>query len=519
MVSDWTGIGMRLRSAAARRMQGRGGREGAVPAEPQTCRMSFAVLDARGGEIVGEAGEGINASVVRTGGAYTYCVGYPSMITRSETEVLCTAKSAVVAALSARAVEITTGMLGEARVMAREELLRRVDPERANYLSYFVAHDTVGYGPFSILLEDKGNIEEIEVNSPALPISVYTSRYGRCATNLRFADQSAFRQNVNRLAAASEKELSEDSPIIDVQVGDARIHAQIRPYALSGAAASIRVGGEKNVGIDFLVREAAVDTDTLAYLWLAIDAGLNLVIAGAPASGKTTMLGAVAGFIPMGEKVVTVEEDVHELRFSDSFANVISLYGERYNVTIREQVINALRLRPDRIVVGEIRGTEARDVFSGSNVGVPFITTMHSNDDPLGVIKRLMSSPMEIEARSISMLDLSLHMLQTGPSRRRIESVYEYRWLSRAEALEGTEIGGGEAVSVSRLVGSGALAGKALHTSKAIERFCARRGVSARRAARELEERSGYLRDSIARRRPLPSLCELAAEYRSRGVG
>lgn len=481
--------------------------------KPEPSRMSFEVLEMNGGEIVEQIDTGIETAIVRVDNTYNYCIGYQTKITKKDVQLLCNAKAVVIEALSVSNLEITMNLFNQARAIARDALLGMSDPEKANFLSYFVAHDTVGYGPLGILIENKKNIEEIEVNSPKLPISVYTSRYGRCATNLRFTDSAAFRYNINKLISESEKELSEDSPIIDVQVDDARIHAQIKPYALSGAAASIRLGGEKNMDMKFLIKEGSLDTDTLAYLWLAIDGGSNIAITGAPASGKTTLLSIISGFIPQRNKVITIEEDINELHFNDSFANVIALYGEKYNITTKEQVLNALRLRPDRLVIGEIRGSEARDLFSGSNMGIPFITTMHSNEDPLGVVKRLIVKPMEVEVKSISMLDLSVYMLQTGVSKRRVNSIYEYRWLSRAEILKGTEVGTEDAVNITKVVENGSLAKSTLQTSKVIEHFAAKNGFSTKRSVQELEKRSKFLKDSISDHGLVPKLGELTARY------
>ncbi len=253
--------------------------------------------------------------------------------------------------------------------------------ERANFLAYLVAHDTVGYGPISILLEDKQRIEEIEINAPNAPINIFHVDYGRCSTNLRFRNEEGFRHNLNKFIYETDKELGEDSPIIDAQVGDARIHAQMKPYALSGGAASIRLANNKLIGFDYLIKKGTLDFEMLAYLWLAIDAKMNIVIAGSPASGKTTMMSALFAFVSRLDRVVTIEDDINELKVKLDINNSVALYGSHYKnkTNTREQVINALRMRPDRLVVGEVRGEETRERFSGATLGMPFMTTMHSN--------------------------------------------------------------------------------------------------------------------------------------------
>jgi flagellar protein FlaI len=488
------------------------------PGRP-VSRMSFEVLEPGGGECIEKLGMGIDSAVVKSPGPmspYAYAIGYQFRVSSSDLRTMEAAKSAVIDSLCTTSSDIGLGLFAQARSIARDELARRADPARAECLSYFVAHDTVGYGPISILLEDRKNIEEIEINAPSLPISVYTTRFGRCQTNLRFAGEDAFRYSINRYVSAGEKELSEETPIIDVQVSDARVHAQIKPYVLSGAAASIRLGGEKRAGLGFLLKAGTLSPDALAYLWLAADSGLNAVIAGAPASGKTTLLASIAELIPPHYRIITIEEDINELRFGGAFANVIALYGEKLKVTTKEQVLNALRLRPDRIVIGEIRGDEARDLFSGASMGIPFMTTMHSSSEDLGVIKRLMIRPMSVETRSISMLDLSLHMLQVDTRRRMLSTAYEYRWLSRAEAEEGLEIGDGDMVSVSKVIEGGELAKSALADSKAVACFGKRHGLSKRRSIQELEKRAAFLSEIASGKTQAGGMGSLASQYAGR---
>ncbi|MGA3020908.1 MAG: type II/IV secretion system ATPase subunit, partial [Candidatus Micrarchaeales archaeon] len=360
-------------------------------------------------------------AIAKAGNEYAYVIanGFGAL-TNHEITLAEFAKRSVINLLSESEEEISIQLFSKAKEIAGTELSKSLGNERAGYLSYLVAHDTVGYGPISILMEDKKQIEEIEINAPCAPINIFHVSYGRCRTNLSFNSAESFRHTLNKFIYETDKELGEDTPIIDAQVGDARIHAQIKPYALSGAVASIRLIDNKVVGVDYIKRKETSNFEVLAYLWMAMDACRNIVIAGSPASGKTTMMSALFSFISRAERVVTIEEDINELKIKLDINNAVALYGSRYggSTSIKEQVINALRMRPDRLVVGEVRGEETRELFSGANMGIPFMTTMHSNSGGLDIIKKLIIKPMGVEVKSLSMLDIAVYMRHLDLSKR-----------------------------------------------------------------------------------------------------
>lgn len=427
------------------------------------------------------------------------------------------AKARVIDELSKGDEEIGMGLFGRAKEIALGELAARMSQERASFISYLVAHDTVGYGPISMLLEDRQKLEEIEVNAPSAMISVFHVDYGRCETNLCFRNEREFRHSINRMVYEADKELSEDSPIVDAQVESARVHAQMRPYAQSGAAASIRIGDEKVVCFDYLVRKRTASVETLAYLWLAMDAGLNMLIAGPPASGKTTLMSAIFSFVPRAERIITIEEDVNELKAKIDINNTVELYGSKYMgavTTTRDQVINALRMRPDRLVVGELRGSEAQELFAGASLGIPFITTMHSNSGGMDIVKKLMIKPMSVQAGAISSLDIAIYMKHIDLSRRLLSEIYEYRWLSNAETLElGNVVAESDSADVAVVVENGELDRGALQKSKAVDAFSRKNGISARLAIRELDRRTAYLKELYAAKADSAKLTEAIQAY------
>ncbi|MGC8710470.1 MAG: ATPase, T2SS/T4P/T4SS family [Candidatus Micrarchaeia archaeon] len=475
--------------------------------EQDTVPLDFVIENLNEGEVVETSNLPIARSISKINNAYFYNVGTGARpISKEEKELIGCAKAHVINTLSSEfSVSYTESIFDKtafekARVLAEAYLAGKIDKERAFYISHIIADDTVGYGPISLLLDDKEDIEEIEVNAPTSQIYIYHVKYGRCPTNLHFSTEQGFRHSINKLVYASEKELNEDSPIIDAQVENARVHAQLKPYAQSGSCATIRLGGRKEMGMGSLVKNGTLSTEALAYIWLAIDSKLNIVISGAPASGKTTLLLTLMSFIPKYEKIVTIEEDVNELKPSRDY-NIIELYGSKSAAfTPRDQVINALRMRPDRVIVGEIRDAEAREMFSASNLGMPFITTMHSNEGGSAIIKKLIIKPMEVEPNSLSALDIALCMSNNGLGKRLLSSSFEYRWLSRAEIEneEGIQIGEFDKVGIKEVIKMGFVDPKILKGSKVIAKYSELSKISQQKAIAEFSKRNLFLKKLMA---------------------
>ncbi len=465
--------------------------------EPKASALGVSISKADAGSAVEELPGMPRRAVFKSSKGYFY--SFMLDINGHDLRCMEISKESVISSLSSAPSE-SRPTIGDSLRIARARLSGLVPPDRIEALSYVVAHDTVGYGPISMLLEDRQNIEEIEINSPQAPIIIYSTKYGRCMTNLRFSSEFAFRSAINRMIAEADKEINENTPIIDAQCEDLRIHAQIKPYAISGAAASIRVGGRKEIGLGFLLAKQSATCDMLAYLWLAIESKHNIIVSGAPASGKTTLLSALNAFVPSNEKVITIEEDINEMN-GTGLGNIISLYGSRHNSrTSNEQVINALRMRPSRIIIGEMRGEEARDLFMGANIGISFAATMHSNEGGMQVLRKLLVRPMSVDAKGIGALDIALYMKQADISRRILCGISEYRWLSRAEISEGTAIGEEEMVQVNDMVRDGRLDKAALKESKVIAAYSRISGISCKDAIKEFERRAKLIEGRSAAR-------------------
>ena len=372
------------------------------------------------------------------------------------------------------------------------ELVHFIDDDAKDIISYIVGHDTLGYGPISILLEESKDIEEIVINSPESNIGIYHSRYGYCKTNMKFAGEDQFRFTINKLISETEKELGMNSPVIDAQLDNgSRLHAQLKPYAVNGAMASIRLSGSKSMDVKRLIKNKTATPEVLAYLWMATESKFNIVFSGAPSSGKTTFMLAANSFLSRYERIITIEEDVNELKFYSNFMNVVSLQGLQRDVQIKDQVINALHIRPDRLIVGEVRGGEAREIFFGANIGVPFMTTLHSAIDANALIGRLQSKPMLVDPALVSMLDVAFFMKQDGIATRYVDKIIEYKWRSRDELGLKNELREYSATAIDPM---GFYNPEDIMHSKVMEKFASLHMLKNRDMVKEFKKRAAFLK-------------------------
>jgi pilus assembly protein CpaF len=244
-----------------------------------------------------------------------------------------------------------------------------------------VQDEVFGLGPLEPLLKD-ATISDIMVNGFD---NVYVERGGRLVeTNIRFRDQAHLRMIIDRIVSNVGRRIDDSSPIVDARLDDgSRVCAVIPPLSLIGPVVSIRRYGKKLMGTEDLLKNQTFTHGILDFLSGCVEARLNIVIAGGSGSGKTTMLNTMSRFIPENERVVTIE-DTAELQLQQP--HVVRLETRPSNiegagaVTARDLVINTLRMRPDRIIVGESRGAEALDMLQAMNTGHDgSMTTVHAN--------------------------------------------------------------------------------------------------------------------------------------------
>jgi len=253
-----------------------------------------------------------------------------------------------------------------------------------------VLRDTVGLGPLEQLLADP-TVEEVMVNGPQ---RVYVERAGRIEpTDVVFAGEEELRNAIERILAPLGRRIDELSPMVDARLADgSRVNAIIPPLAIDGPALSIRRFGARRPGPRELVELGTLSEAQLAQLEDAVAAQRSILVSGGTGSGKTTLLNALSGFVAEGERLVTIE-DAAELRLRRR--HVVRLESRpagvegRGEVTIRDLLRNALRMRPDRIVIGEVRGAEALDLLTALNTGHRgALSTVHANS-PADALVRL----------------------------------------------------------------------------------------------------------------------------------
>ncbi|HEY8779558.1 MAG TPA: CpaF family protein [Solirubrobacterales bacterium] len=263
-------------------------------------------------------------------------------------------------------------------IREREEIVARI------------LRDTIGLGPLEELLADP-EVEEVMVNGPD---RVYVERRGRIEpTEVHFADEAELRNSIERILAPLGRRVDELSPMVDARLADgSRVNVVIPPLAVDGPALSIRRFAAARPGPADLVELGTLTPQMHSVLEVAVRERRSLLVSGGTGSGKTTLLNALSSFVAAEERVVTIE-DAAELRLQQP--HVVRLESRpasvegRGEVTIRDLLRNALRMRPDRIVIGEVRGPEALDLLTALNTGHRgALSTLHANS-PADALRRL----------------------------------------------------------------------------------------------------------------------------------
>ena len=259
-------------------------------------------------------------------------------------------------------------------------------PERERLIEE-VMDETFGLGPLENLMKDP-TISDIMINGPK---TIYVERKGRIVrSDVVFNDEKHLLQIVQRIAGRVGRRVDETSPLVDARMADgSRFNAIIPPLALDGSCVSIRRFGAKPLMMPDLVNFKALAPEMADFLAACIKSRLNTVVSGGTGSGKTTLLNSLSSFIPEDERVVTIE-DAAELRLQQP--HVVRLETRAKNIegtgeiTCRDLVKNALRMRPDRVIIGECRGAETLDMLQAMNTGHDgSMTTIHANDTRDGI--------------------------------------------------------------------------------------------------------------------------------------
>jgi pilus assembly protein CpaF len=344
--------------------------------------------------------------------------------------------------LAAARAHTDAGKLAELRqqvnTIADELLASRNDitsAEHASRIRHEVIEEAMGLGPLESLLHEP-DITEIMVNGYA---NVFVERRGRIEdTSKQFVDDRQVRLVIERIIAPLGRRLDESSPMVDARLPDgSRVNAIIEPLAIDGPTLTIRRFGTKRFGVDDLIRVGAITPPVIDFLRAAVQARLNIIVSGGTGSGKTTLLNALSSFIPKADRIVTIE-DAAELKLDQR--HVVRLEARPPNlegkgaIGIRELVRNALRMRPDRIVVGECRGAEALDMLQAMNTGHDgSLTTIHANSarDALSRVETMvLMAGFDLPVRAIreqvsGAVDLIVQVARLRDGSRRVTGISE----------------------------------------------------------------------------------------------
>jgi pilus assembly protein CpaF len=315
-----------------------------------------------------------------------------------------------------------------------EDSIELSAPEKTT-LADIILRAAVGYGPLDGLLHDR-SVSEIMVNGPD---QVFIERRGVLTkAEVRFEDENQLLETIRRMVATTGRHIDGLNPMVDARLPDgSRVNAIIRPAAIHGAALTIRKFKDAVLGMEDLTREGSLSPAMAEFLSAAVLGRMNVLVSGGTGSGKTTTLNVIARFIPHNQRVITIE-DAAELQIDHP--HVIALEHRPPNVegkgelTIRQLLRNSLRMRPDRILVGEVRGAEALDMLQAMNTGHDgSMSTIHSNSarDALSRLETMvmMASidiPFEaVRAQIASAVNLIVHQARMPDGRRKIAQIAE----------------------------------------------------------------------------------------------
>ncbi len=285
-----------------------------------------------------------------------------------------------------------------------------LDTEIKDKLITYIVQKSLDLGFVDILIADSG-IEEITINGPDSDVMIYHRKYGWLKTNLKFLSDDEIKNIASRVAMENKKFFSNLNPLLDAHLrGGHRVNATLDAISTKGSSMTIRRFSDKPWTVSDLINSKTSSSIDLAFIWIAMENELSIIVAGGTGSGKTSFLNAISTFIPANQRIVSVE-DTREIRLPN-YTQWVPMEARQANqegrgeVSMLDLIVNSLRMRPDRIIIGEIRKKkEAEVLFEAMRTGHSVYGTFHANTANETIL-RLSSSPIEIPKFTLSALGL-----------------------------------------------------------------------------------------------------------------
>ncbi len=358
---------------------------------------------------------------------------------------------------------------------------KNITNEYLDTLSGKLLRDIIGYGKIDSLIQDD-ELEEIMIIGVGKPLFVYHRKYGMMKTNIRFNEEQELLDLIDSMSREINRRIDQESPILDGRLKDgSRINATIPPVSADGPSLTIRKFKKDPLTVIDLINSKTISLELAAFFWLCFDGlgvkSANAIISGGTSSGKTTTLNALSAFIPPKERIITIEDTLelqipheHVIRMETRPANV----ENKGELTMNDLVKNSLRQRPDRIIVGEVRGEEAITLFTALNTGHSGFGTLHSNS-ARETITRLTTKPMSVPKIMIQAIDFIIMQNRiytpSGISYRRVSEVAEivgieegvtqlnriFKWNPEKDSIDNVSVSSNTLTQIANL------SGKTLH--------------------------------------------------------